>query len=780
MKNIRLWTPEEQEKERLRVLRSCQLLDTQPEYVFDHLVSLAKDVCQVPIALISLVDEDRQWFKARIGCDFTEGPRETAYCNIAIQQSNVLIVPDTLRNPTFAAMPGYLNGKLIRFYAGAPLVTPDGFALGTLCVSDYMPRELTQTQIQTLKDLARRVVVEVQRRRVVVAMAEQAQQRTTAMHRQFFYRKLGIGFGLIVCLILTSAGVAFWAFNQSRYNDERLRHTLNVLLEVDKVKFSFRTIQLAVRHYALSPNEGLTFSNLQDQRQQMLEHVSRLKTLTQDSTIQRAHLQRLDEVLPDRLKILDQMEIDIQKKDIEAIQKIYLSQELLTLFDQPISILHQIDQHENQLLQARQAKARQGEQINFFILGAILVMSLLLVFLILFLVLKEVRARRRAESAANRHEEYLEVTLSSIGDAVITTDAVGKITLINPVAEVLTGWTTEEALGEDFDRVIHLIEAETQAAHPSPVKSVLEFKTNQNFHKSVNLLQLGQIQIPIDDSCAPIIGLDGRAEGAVMVFRDISEQRNMEEKMQQMLSRAQEINALKTSFISMVSHEFRTPLTTIFSSAELLDSPAVRANPERQRKHFQRIYDAIHRLESMLDDILLIGRAESGKLQFQPTPINLVEIVQGVIDVIQAGIGQKHQIMVDFGTVQDSLFLDAKLVKHILSNLLSNAVKYSPAGSVVEVNLSLADVGVNFEVRDYGRGIPPDDIPNLFHTFQRASNVGNVQGTGLGLNIVKTCVDLHGGSIQVESQLDQGSCFRVWLPSRLPTVWDENDSQPLA
>ncbi|MBE9202907.1 PAS domain-containing protein [Synechocystis salina LEGE 06099] len=770
MKKVSLANGVEWEEERLRVLRSCHLLDTQPEFVFDRIVHLVKEVCQVPIVLISLTDAERQWFKSKVGCEITEGPRQTAYCNIAIQQPDILIIPDTLRDSNYAENLHQLNDKTIRFYAGAPLITPDGFALGTLCICDYIPRELTPDQQRTLKELARLVVIEIQRRRAMGALVEQAQQRSQALQQNNFYRKFGIGIGLIMILLLMSAGTSLWALNNSRQNEQKVLHTLNVIRTIDDLELSLRGNLLDVRRYALLPNRSL--NNYKRSRDYIFEYLFKLKNLIRNRPIQTSFLQRLETSILATAKTLDQTIIDLGNQDSEGVKNIYLSPQLINIIDSPLNILQEMKTHEQYLLIQHQANSIKGQEINSFILAGTLSLNLFLTIFIFLLIVREIHSRRQAEITANHHREYLEVTLSSIGDAVITTDAQAQITLMNPVAEVLTGCASQDGIGQDFDQIVRIIDAAKGDVYPSPIKAALKFESNQIFDQAVMLLQPDGTRIAIDDSCAPIIGFSGQAEGAVMVFRDVSERRHIEKSIQKMLDRAQEINALKTSFISMVSHEFRTPLTTILSSAELLNYPPVRANLERQQKHLQRIYDAIRRLEAMLDDILLIGRAESGKLQFQPASINVIEIITGVVDAIQAGIGQRHYINVDFGDVVEPTFMDPKLLSHIMTNLISNAVKYSPAGSVVEIKLALADVGVDFNVTDHGIGIPPQDIPKLFTTFQRAGNVGNVQGTGLGLNIVKTCVDLHGGSIRVDSQLHQGTHFQVWLPNRLPAVYE--------
>jgi GAF domain-containing protein len=169
----------ENEKKRLKVLWQYEVLDTVPEALFDDLTELAANICEAPIALISLVDEKRQWFKAKVGTTLTETSRDISFCGHAIQQSDLFIVPDATKDERFANNPLVVSDPKIRFYAGAPLITADGYALGTLCIIDKVPRELRPEQKQALRVLARHVVSQLELRRrtreVSVARQENAQ-----------------------------------------------------------------------------------------------------------------------------------------------------------------------------------------------------------------------------------------------------------------------------------------------------------------------------------------------------------------------------------------------------------------------------------------------------------------------------------------------------------------------------------------------------------------------------------------------------------------------------
>jgi signal transduction histidine kinase len=254
------------------------------------------------------------------------------------------------------------------------------------------------------------------------------------------------------------------------------------------------------------------------------------------------------------------------------------------------------------------------------------------------------------------------------------------------------------------------------------------------------------------------------------IAEDITEQKQRAVEISNALQKERELGELKSSFVAMTSHEFRTPLATIQSSAELLQRYQHKLSADKQVIHLQRIQMAVERMTQMLNDILIISEVEAGKLEFHPQPLNLVKFCRDLVEELQ--LSAKKQQLIIFthqGDCQEQLpsgeyQLDEKLLRQILSNLLSNALKYSPADSTVQFNLSLLNNKAIFRVEDQGIGIPSEDLSRLFESFQRATNVGTIQGTGLGLAIVKQCVNLHGGEITVESKVNQGTTFTVKLP----------------
>lgn len=262
-----------------------------------------------------------------------------------------------------------------------------------------------------------------------------------------------------------------------------------------------------------------------------------------------------------------------------------------------------------------------------------------------------------------------------------------------------------------------------------------------------------------------IAGADGRTEKLIASFLDITPLKRAEESTRSALQREQELNELRSRFVAMTSHEFRTPLAAILSSAELLKLYGDRLPGDEKSALLETVDDSVQRMTQMLDRILLISKAEARMLEFKPLTIDPVALCRKVIE----DVGRRHpetpcEIMLQPSWISRGQAYDEKLLRHILENLLSNAVKYSPAGGTVRLGvISEADATV-FQVSDEGIGIPNADRDNLFTSFHRASNVGDIRGTGLGLSIVKVSVELHGGRITVDSIENKGSRFTVRLP----------------
>jgi signal transduction histidine kinase len=235
-------------------------------------------------------------------------------------------------------------------------------------------------------------------------------------------------------------------------------------------------------------------------------------------------------------------------------------------------------------------------------------------------------------------------------------------------------------------------------------------------------------------------------------------------KMQKLIAIAAAKSENRSRFFSMAYHDLNTPLTTIQLSAEMLEDSELQRGSLTTIKNVARIKKAVSNMSGLLQDILMLSKAEYGKVSLNLNPINATDFCTSILEELQPLVTDKHLITFRSHTDTVHAYLDAKLLHHLLTNLLSNAIKYSPNGGHVSLELSCENQQIIFCVRDEGIGITAEDREKLFQQFERGANVGKIKGSGLGLCIVKHIVDLHGGTISVESAIGKGTTFIVTLP----------------
>lgn len=239
--------------------------------------------------------------------------------------------------------------------------------------------------------------------------------------------------------------------------------------------------------------------------------------------------------------------------------------------------------------------------------------------------------------------------------------------------------------------------------------------------------------------------------------------RQRETELEEALDKEKELNTLKSRFVSMASHEFRTPLSTILSSIELVEA-YLDAGNSKALKHINRIKNSVTTLTSILNDFLSLSRLEEGKVEAQPEWFQLSDFCLAVVDEMRGQLKRGQQLIHEEKNVGQEIFLDKKFLKIIFFNLISNAIKYSPEGKPIRCTTSLRNQTLSIVIQDEGMGIPREDQPHLFTRFFRAHNVENIQGTGLGLNIVKRYIELLNGRIRFESAQGFGTSFFVDIP----------------
>jgi PAS domain S-box-containing protein len=252
--------------------------------------------------------------------------------------------------------------------------------------------------------------------------------------------------------------------------------------------------------------------------------------------------------------------------------------------------------------------------------------------------------------------------------------------------------------------------------------------------------------------------------GVIWTFLDITDRHRSEEETREALEQQKALNELRTRFVAMTSHEFRTPLAGILAAEEVLRHYGDRLPDDEKLEVLDNIASGVQRMSRMMDRVLLLGKAEAHMLEFSPAPLDLLSLCRELVNEARTQQPQSVcEVTLDVARAVQPGDYDEKLLRHIFGNLLSNALKYSPKGGEVRLKVYLSQGQMVFEVSDQGIGIPADEVPHLFESFHRASNVGAIQGTGLGLAIVKNAVATHGGTIAVKSVVGEGTTFIVRL-----------------
>lgn len=364
--------------------------------------------------------------------------------------------------------------------------------------------------------------------------------------------------------------------------------------------------------------------------------------------------------------------------------------------------------------------------------------------------LEEMVEERTAQ--INSQNEFLRSLIDTIPNPLFVKDSEGKYTDVNPAFEKLSGKKRDELIGKKMDIVL---DGEAKK---------IAFETDEQLLKEKGIVSYESNFITGEGKKIAILvykasfgAHDNKPEGIVGIFFDISQRKEMEEKTIQALSKEKELNEMKTNFISMASHEFRTPLTTILASADLVEMYYNKWSEEKVINHVKKIQDSVNYMTSLLDDVLTLSRADRGKIKFSPSKQNLKELCSQLMNETQYQTLPGHELVMDYKLKEEILNVDSKLLTQILNNLLSNAVKFSPEGGKILLEVTQKDNKIQFIVQDEGLGIDMSDLKNIFEPFFRGKNVTEIHGSGLGLNIVRNAVELHGGEIFIESELNKGT-----------------------
>lgn len=392
-----------------------------------------------------------------------------------------------------------------------------------------------------------------------------------------------------------------------------------------------------------------------------------------------------------------------------------------------------------------------------------------------------------------KHLEMLDALFKHATEGIIVSNIKGEIVMVNPKALELFGYQQQEdLLGKTIEVLIpkryekgHVKHREnfSKTPHSRPMGANMELfarrKDDSEFPVEVSLSHFTTEDGPFIMSFIVDITERFKHQESIKKLNAELEQRVKErteelaeainrlaeskQEVMQALERERELNELKSRFVTTASHEFRTPLGTILSSVSLIARYQNSEDQSKREKHIDRIKSAVNNLTEILNDFLSLEKLEEGIIRNNPIPMHLEKFMKDIIDEMRALLKTSQSIHYQHSG-DFEIVLDCQLLKNVMLNLISNAIKYSPENKEIWVKSEFLNGNLKIDVIDQGIGIPDEDKPHLFERFFRANNAGNIQGTGLGLNIVKKYIELMDGKISFESEHGKGTTFTVMIP----------------
>jgi PAS domain S-box-containing protein len=860
--------PSDQEADRLAALRRYHILDTPAEPGFDRITALAARLFQVPIALVSLVDASRAWFKSAYGFTAQEVDREATICSFAILTPEILVIPDTRQDPRLDCNVLVHNQPGIGFYAGAPLITSDGYNLGTLCLLDTRSRpDLSVEQRATLTDLAALVVDELELRLASRQVAQidaallQVTQGSATTTGEAFFQSLVHHFTQVLGVAYTYIGlvhgqnqeslqtIAVCAEGQIAENFEyRLQGTpceqvlqnRGICIHPHNVQAQFPTAPLLaplqIESYAAIPFfdlAGVPIGLLGVMHTKPLEQVhlvesllglfaarvatelrrqqaevalvsseSRYRTLANavpqimwvnapDGTLIFCN-DRWSEYMgfqPELYKTLSWGTLVHPDEVSELVQTRTQAIALSTPYEVKCRLRRGDGVYRWQLVRVVPLRDSQGQVISWF--GTATDIE----------EIKQAEAGQRFLSAAS---SVLTVSLdyqSTLeGITQLAVPFLADYCFFDLVATDGTwqrvAWHHGNPAQEGgFDRATQFVPPRAAQQHPvakallqgefsfapqvtdGDLQAVAIDAEHLDYLRSLELQSYLTVPLKIHHRVLGALTLcfsgdSGRhhTETDLSIAQELAQRAAFALENAQLYRQAQEANRVKDEFLAVLSHELRTPLNPILGWTRLLKSG--RCPPDKAPEALETIERNAKLQTQLIEDLLDISRILSGKLSITPVVMDLNAVIRAAIETVQLAAGAKGiEIQAVFPPDSEvgsaTVVGDPARLQQVVWNLLSNAVKFTPPGGQVTIRLSQPQHQAQIQVIDTGKGIAADFLPYVFETFRQAdsSTTRTFGGLGLGLAIVRQLVELHGGTVAVDSQGEgQGATFTVRLP----------------
>lgn len=565
-------------------------------------------------------------------------------------------------------------------------------------------------------------------------------------------------FGLVVATIAALAIISYQNNKTSLKTAALVRHTHHVLDQTDGVSSLFKDIQLESNTYYVNRDSSIIFSYY-SAREEIGRRLDVLKDLTVDNSKQQTRIDSL-RFLVNQLITFTNTGLDAPRQyamaDLNArvVRNFWYRQQIR-------AIIRSIKHDEEHLLAQRERAYKLSvaafNRTSVLLLAGIGVLLTATFFVVRYTFNKRIRMQEDLKKA---NELFVKLFYESPIGIVISNLQTGVIIDCNNEFTNLLKFNKSEVLGKTPDQLKILVEDGERK------KMIIAAKSKTGIHDM-------EVQLRPKDSDPVWVSISmqriqiNNENCLLSAILDMTVHKQAEEKIKQALASEIELNKLKSNFVTLASHEFRTPLTAVLSSASLIERYSVDANQEKVGKHIARIKAAVNLLTSILDEFLSLSKIEEGKLDPKVEMINLRETVEALCQNLMT-FAKPEQKIIYTHSGEEQIYSDPVLLGNIINNLLSNAIKYSREDGEIHVS-SNVNSDVHLLVKDAGIGISRKDQEHLFERFFRASNAGNIPGTGLGLHIMKHYVDLLNGEIDVKSEPGVGSEFKITFKHLKPS-----------
>jgi PAS domain S-box-containing protein len=785
------------ERERLKSLHEFGILDTPPEHEFDNLINLAALICNVPIALITLIDEDRLWFKATLNTDpgLKQIPRKSSFSEFTILNEGVFEVQDTLLDERFKNEEFVINSPFVRFYAGASLMDENGFKLGVVSVFGKEPQVLTQEQRDGLMTIAKEVMTHLLLRKSIYELDVKKKRFDELLtmsaispeihcildekgHILFINEAVN---SLLEYSVEEAIGLRIW---DVCYKDD----IKSIVEKVEEgLKNNVRHFNIDFRIVSKSGKVRWISWNIVCKSRQWYTYG---RDITESKRVEN-ELMKLSFVAS---KVNNAVVINDANDHVtyvnDAFEKItgfnledLKGKRLGDLITGPGTDLELIRQarelnKQNQSFTVDLLSYRKDKKPIWLSIHNTVVLDEFGNVDIEVEIIIDITEKKQAEQEL----QVLSLVASQTNTGVNICDGDGCTTWVNQSLEKLTGYSLEDLRGKQIGSVLSSEDSDQELIVQSRNKSLQKEAYSievQGKTKDGELLWLSV-------SNTPIINSQGILERQIELISDITQRKQVEREMIDAKEKALQLSEAKEMFLSVMSHEIRTPLNAILGMTHLLIDNKPRPS---QLEDLNILKFSGENLLHIINDILDFTKVETGNLQLESIPFSLRSLSTDILNSLQVNVHKKeNQLQSEFDErIPDKILGDKTRLYQVLMNLLGNAMKFTEHGliklAIYLENETAEDITVNFKVSDNGIGIPKDKQSYIFESFTQAkSNISRKYGgTGLGLAITKKLLKLYKSEIEVVSEEGKGSIFSfsiTFLKALLPIAHQKASEQP--